>query len=138
MSSGTLYEVHGCAKGQWRTIRTCGDAESAIAEAVRLRSTRRFSGIRVTEERYQNSSGQFVTRVVYRYAHRTRTPADYAQPSLSSSGLVARSSTSVAQLTRGVFQHGSETQAEFCDRLWFRLGLIVLPALGALYAIHWL
>jgi hypothetical protein len=73
-AENTIYEIDVCSKGEWKTLSTFGEAGEAIAEAVRLRRSYRYAGIRVTEETFQQA-GNFVSRVVYRYALETGYPS---------------------------------------------------------------
>lgn len=71
MSGNAAYEVQGYTGGVWRTLRVCGDAEDAIAEAKR--DNRKYLSVRVTAEIYNENSGKYISRTVYR--HSQLTPA---------------------------------------------------------------
>jgi hypothetical protein len=68
MYAGTaIYEIHACsAQGQWQIAATFDDPNAAVAEAVRLRGSQRYIGIRVTEV-FHDAVDEFATRVIYRY-----------------------------------------------------------------------
>lgn len=133
-TSETIFEIHACAKGHWRTLGTFEDANEAIAEAVRLRRTLKYSGIRVTAESYQDSSGKFARRVVYRYSHETRSPAAAAAD--------WRAATSVPSVRyEPVAPSEPETAEplvdhEFMRMIAVRLGFVILAAIVTLWALH--
>lgn len=129
----TIFEIHACAKGQWRTLGTFEDANDAIAEAVRLRRTLKYSGIRVTAEIYQDSSGKFARRVVYRYSHATRPPAaaaDWRPAAAGPSVRCAPVAPSEPQTADPLLDH------EFMRMIALRLGFVILAAMVTLWALH--
>lgn len=133
-ASETIFEIHACAKGRWRTLGTFEDANQAIAEAVRLRRTLKYSGIRVTAEHYQNASGQFASRVLYRYSHKTREPGEAAfawRPAASAPTVgIERERQNEPPALAPLFDN------EFIRMIAVRLGFVVLAALVALWALH--
>lgn len=75
MYAGTMiYEIHACARGQWHTVATFNDPNAAVAEAVRLRTTRRYAGIRVIEA-FHDAVDKSAARMVYRYTATRPTAA---------------------------------------------------------------
>ena len=68
MSGNAAFEVQGYAGGVWRTLRVCGDADDAIAAAKGTRANRKYLSVRVTSEIYNEGTGKFVSRVVYRHS----------------------------------------------------------------------
>lgn len=60
-----IYEIHVRAQRQWRTVATFNDPNAAVAQAVQLRGSRRYAGIRVTEA--HDATDKSAARVVYRY-----------------------------------------------------------------------
>jgi hypothetical protein len=132
-ASETIFEIHACAKGHWRTLGTFEDANDAIAEAVRLRRTLKYSGIRVTAESYQNSSGKFASRVVYRYSHKTRPPVAPAGWRTAASGPTdgfTRASPSEPESADPLVDQ------EFMRMIAVRLGFVILAAIVTLWALH--
>ena len=88
-AENTSYEVHACFQGQWKTLGEFADANEAVAEAVRLRRSRRYVGIRVTEA-FHDAVNKFADRVIYRYtAERDRRAAP---PAISETSVIAASS----------------------------------------------
>jgi hypothetical protein len=68
MSGHAAYEVQGYAGGVWRTLRVCGDADDAVAEAKGTRDNRKYLSVRVTAEIYNENSGKYFSRTVYRHS----------------------------------------------------------------------
>lgn len=132
-ASETIFEIHACAKGRWRTLGAFEDANEAIAEAVRLRRTLKYSGIRVTAESYRNSSGQFASRVVYRYSHETRQPGAPAGWSTAASGASAHSEQESPSEPPSVHPM---IDGEFIRMIAVRLGFVILAAIVTLWALH--
>lgn len=127
----TFFELRIRAKGQWRTLGTFDDANAAIAEAIRLRRTLKYSGIRVTEESYQNNSGKFASRVVYRYSHKTRQPgAGWPGAAPVSAGGSEGTSPNEAQSAI------PSADDEFVRTIAVRLGFVILAAIVTLWIIH--
>lgn len=82
MYAGTaIYEIHTCpAQGRWQIITTFDDPNMAVAEAVRLRRSQCYIGIRVTEV-FHDTVDKFAARVIYRYtADGNRHNATAARP----------------------------------------------------------
>jgi len=86
-AENTSYEVHACFQGQWKTLGEFADANEAVAEAVRLRRSRRYVGIRVTEA-FHDAVNKFADRVIYRYTAERRA----APPTISETSVIAASS----------------------------------------------
>lgn len=132
-ASETIFEIHACSKGHWRMLGTFEDANDAIAEAIRLRRTLKYSGIRVTAESYQDSSGKFARRVVYRYSHETRPPAAAADWRSAASGPAGRcepGTPSQPETAEPLVDH------EFMRMIAVRLGFVILAAIVTLWALH--
>jgi hypothetical protein len=96
-AENTTYEIQACSTGPWQTLGIFSDASDAIAEAVRLRRSNLYMGIRVTEEAYMQAAGTFASRIVYRYSR---------EPQLSPVA-VAPSATSPAALRVGLRHRAS-------------------------------
>jgi hypothetical protein len=130
-ANDTIFELRVRAKGQWRTLGTFDDANVAIAEAIRLRRTLKYSGIRVTEESYQNNSGKFASRVVYRYSHQTRQPGmRWPAAAQESVGVTERETPHEAQSA------SPTADQEFVRTIALRLGFVLLAAIITLWMIH--
>lgn len=80
MSGNAAYEVQGYAGGVWRTLRVCGDADDAIAEAKGTRDNRKYLSVRVTAEIYNENSGKYISRTVYRHSQLTPAQKAAVQP----------------------------------------------------------
>jgi len=65
-AENSTYELHARLQGQWKTLGTFDDANQAVAEAVRLRRSRCYVGIRVTEA-FHDAVDKLAARVIYRY-----------------------------------------------------------------------
>lgn len=82
-AENSTYELHACLQGQWKTLGTFDDANQAVAEAMRLRRSRCYVGIRVTEA-FHDAVNKFAARVIYRYtAERDDTQAVMLQTSVT-------------------------------------------------------
>lgn len=82
-----IYEIQACpAQGQWQIVTTFDDPNAAVAEAMRLRGSQRYIGIRVAEVFY-DTVDKFVARMIYRYtADRNRHGATATQPDVAVAG----------------------------------------------------
>ncbi len=129
----TIFEIHACAKGHWRTLGTFEDANDAIAEAMRLRRTLKYSGIRVTAESYQDSSGKFARRVVYRYSHETRPPAAVADWHPAAAGPSVRCAPVAPSESEAA---DPLVDLEFLRMIAVRLGFVILAAIVTLWVLR--
>jgi hypothetical protein len=86
-----VYEIHACLKGQWNAIGIFHDPNKAFAEAVKLRHSHQYAGIRVTEV-FQDAVDRLTARVIYRYTaekdHRSVAPT-ISQPATIDSPALA-------------------------------------------------
>ena len=60
------YELHTYLKGVWKIDSMFDDPEIAIEEAKRVEESRRYSGIRVIEEVYDQDKNRTATRTIFR------------------------------------------------------------------------
>lgn len=60
------YELHTYLKGVWKIDSMFDDPEIAIEEAKRVEESRRYSGIRVIEEVYDQDKNRTSTRTIFR------------------------------------------------------------------------
>ena len=60
------YEIQTYRDGKWMIDMVFDDAEFAIHEATRIDATRRYSGVRVMEEIYDDATDKTIARVIYR------------------------------------------------------------------------
>lgn len=140
MSGKAAFEVQGYAGGVWRTLRVCGDEEDAVAEAKGTRANRKYLSVRVTTESYNEDTGKFLSRVVYRHSllapeQRTapqqplRTTASPPREALRQrrAGRPAGTSAAAVELA------GSGTIA---GMLVWRLGLVALIGLSLVLALQ--
>jgi len=138
MSGNTAYEVQGYTGGVWRTLRVCDDQDDAVDEAKRARHNHKYLSVRVTVEVFNEASGKFFSRVVYRYSCLTpEQRAAVLQP--------RRSATSSIDIPRRprygqpAYDTPAVELAEFdtiTEMLIWRLGLVALIGLSLLLAIH--
>lgn len=102
-----IYEIHACLKGQWNAVGIFTDPNQAVAEAVRLRHSHRYAGIRVTEV-FQDAVDRLTARVIYRYTtekrHRPEAPA-ISQPATVDSP--ARTTPAHASIGQGPAKLGA-------------------------------
>jgi hypothetical protein len=132
-AENTIYEIHVCSKNQWKTLGTFDEASEAIAEAVRLRRSHRYVGIRVTEETYRQATGSFASRVVYRYALETGHRPTAVTSEFARSAPIERPSG------YGVAEAETVPPTEIQDliqMLAVRLGFVIVAAILALTAIR--
>ena len=74
-----IYEIHARAQGQWHTVATLNDPNAAVAEAMRLRTSRRYAGIRVIEV-FPDAVDKSAARMVYRYTAKEPNAATIDAP----------------------------------------------------------
>ena len=66
MSSMKAFEIHTYQSGKWRIDSVFDDRDLALFEAQRMDESGRYTGIRVTEEIYVESTQQTKTRTIFR------------------------------------------------------------------------
>ncbi len=92
MYAGTvIYEIHVRAQRQWRTVATSNDPNAAVAQAVQLRGSRRYAGIRVTEA-FHDAADKSTARAIYRYTAAEPSAAALDAPSQDRSATTEPSS----------------------------------------------
>lgn len=135
-AENSIYEIHVCSKGQWKTLGTFDEASKAIAEAVRLRRSRRYVGIRVTEETFRQTAGSFASRVVYRYALETgHRPTASSSEFAGSAPIERHSGYGMAQAAEVESVPPTQIQ-DLVQMLAVRLGFVIVAAVLALMAIR--
>ena len=137
MSGNAAFEVQGYAGGVWRTLRVCGDADDAIAAAKGTRANRKYLSVRVTSEIYNEGTGKFVSRVVYR--HSLLTPEQRPAPAQPQR---ATAPVREAMRPRRSVRPARPAAAELVESdtiagmLVWRLGLVALIGLSLLAALQ--
>lgn len=89
------FEIHTFQNGKWKIDSVFDDRELAMFEAQRMESGRRYSGIRVVEEVFDESSQQSTSRTIF-----SGTKLDQAAPKAKPKAK-ADSGTSAGKNTRG-------------------------------------
>ena len=74
-----VYEIHTFRDGAWKIDSIFGDRDLAVLEAQRVEKTRRYSGVRVIEETYDEATDRTVTRTIYRSSKVDRPNAEVRQ-----------------------------------------------------------
>jgi hypothetical protein len=68
MASDVTYEIQILTAGQWKTDSMYDERELAVAEAKNIEQTRRgLLALRVVAEHFDESTGLFTPRTVYRF-----------------------------------------------------------------------
>ena len=135
--SGNAFEVQGYAGGVWRTLRVCGDADDAIAEAKGTRANRKYLSVRVTSEIYNENAGKFFSRVVYRHSllmPEQRTAQPPPGPAAPPRDPVRR--RRAVQPARTVAAAAELTEDTIAGMLVWRLGLVALIGLSMVLALQ--
>ncbi len=60
------FEIHTFRGGKWKIDSVFDDKELALFEARRMDESSRYSGVRVIEENFNESSNETVTRTLYK------------------------------------------------------------------------
>lgn len=135
-----IYEIQACpAQGQWQIVTTFDDPNAAVAEAMRLRGSQRYIGIRVAEV-FHDTVDKFVTRMIYRYtADRNRhgstgtsLEAPVADSRSSKQALGDEPTTTDASLTRRKTEAAGWSLGRF---LPMHLSVVIAAALLVLLTI---
>lgn len=130
-AENNIYEIHACSRGQWKTLGKFNDGNEAIAEAVRMRRSHEYVGIRVTEESFQDTVGKFASRVVYDYSLEPhRRPVMVMPPAVTMSAGPFGSSVQLGMMDPTPHEETlapAETQS-FAQPLAMRLGFMLLAA----------
>lgn len=66
MSEMKAFEIHTFQGGKWKIDSVFDDRDLALFEAQRMDESSRYSGVRVIEEIYVESTQQTKTRTIYR------------------------------------------------------------------------
>lgn len=66
MSDMKAFEIHTYQSGKWKIDSVFDDRDLAMFEAQRMDSSGRYTGIRVVEEIYLESTRETKTRTIYR------------------------------------------------------------------------
>lgn len=132
-TANTTYEVQGFAGGEWFRLRVCGESEDAIAEAMRARRGRKYLSVRVSAEVYDETTGKYHSRVVYRYSPLTEDRAV----------AVRRAQQRASREDRGrdntPFRAPAMELAEpesLTDMLIWRMGLVAIIGVGLWMGVH--
>ncbi len=62
------FEIHTFRGGKWKIDSVFDDRDLAVFEAERMETSRRFAGIRVVEENFDESTQKITTRTIFRGA----------------------------------------------------------------------
>lgn len=129
----TIYEVHARSKGQWRTLGTYDDANAAVAEAVRLRHSHHYLGIRVTEALHDTVDA-FSDRVIYRYT--VEQSHHSAIPAICQTSIIDSPDTGTRSPNEGASSRRERASAGWIGEwLTRRLGLAIVIMLFTLITI---
>jgi len=60
------FEIHTFRGGNWKIDSVFDDKELALFEARRMDESSRYSGVRVVEENFNESSNETVTRTLFK------------------------------------------------------------------------
>ena len=60
------YEIHTFQKGAWKMDSVFDDRDLAMNEAKKVDDANRYSGVRVIEEIYDESTDETFTRIIFR------------------------------------------------------------------------
>lgn len=60
------YEIHTHRQGNWKMDSVFDDRNLALHEAQKADESNRYSGVRVVEETYDETTNQTTTRVIFR------------------------------------------------------------------------
>ena len=60
------FEIHTFRGGKWKIYSVFDDKELALFEARRMDESSRYSGVRVIEENFNESSQETVTRTLFK------------------------------------------------------------------------
>jgi hypothetical protein len=61
-----VYEIHTFRDGAWKIDSIFDDRDLAMLEAQRVERAKRYSGVRVVEETFDEVTDKTVTRTIYR------------------------------------------------------------------------
>lgn len=75
MSTLRVFEIHTYRGGSWRIDSVFDDRDLAMMEADRIERSRRYSGVRVIEETFNDETQRGATRTVYRSSKADRINA---------------------------------------------------------------
>lgn len=60
------FEIHTFQGGKWKIDSVFDDRELAVFEAQRMEGSKRYSGVRVVEENFDEQTHQTQTRTIYK------------------------------------------------------------------------
>lgn len=146
MSGYLSYELQTFLGGTWKTDSVFDDREIATFEAQRVQKSGRYSAVRLVEDRYDQKSGNYVSKTVFR-----ATKAD--SPNIEATDRLRKARIEKDQLRQAErkivrddeeFEEGDDDFADAAAysgpgpvALTIRFGAIALSGIGVIIALHY-
>ena len=74
------YELHTLRNGQWKMDSVFDDRDLAISQATQADETKRYAGIRLIEEDYNETTETATTRIIFRGGTASKTDSKKPPP----------------------------------------------------------
>jgi hypothetical protein len=134
------FEIHTFQSGRWKIDSIFDDKELALFEAKRMDGSGRFSGVRVVEEAFDESTNKTSARTIYRGTKATQSNKEDLQAKLAARQEAAllrrRKVVREAERRRAEQRKAKKKKQSNPYRLISILLLLAVIALGALYALE--
>ena len=84
------FEIHTFQSGKWKIDSVFDDRELAVFEAQRMESSKRYIGVRVIEETFDEATQHTATRTIYKGTMLEQSPMPEAVRKAASGGKGAK------------------------------------------------
>lgn len=127
-----VYEIHTFRDGAWKIDSIFDDRDLAMLEAQRVERAKRYSGVRVVEETFDEVTDKTVTRTIYRSSRvdKPNTEAFHRRAEAIQHPTRARPSRPEQPAKRPASLHHVLVVATLTA------GAILFSGLGAIYALN--
>lgn len=130
------FEIHTFQGGRWKIDSVFDDRELAVFEAQRMEGSRRYSGVRVVEETFDEGTQQTSTRTIYRgtvVESRVAPDQTATKPGVAKGGRAAPTGPTTPRPRR---QTASASSTRSTGFLMAALGALVVFGVGAVVALR--
>lgn len=129
------YEIHTFRDGAWKIDSVFDDKDLAVLEAQRIERARRYAGVRVVEETFDEVTDRAVTRTIYR--SRAARPVSLApDATLPPTPLPVAMALAAAADVPVAMTKPRQSLTRLLVVSMLTLAAILFSSLGALYALN--
>lgn len=135
-----VYELHLFRDRDWKIDSVFDDRDLAVMEARRIERSKRYLGVRVLEETFDQATSRTASRTIYR-SNKVETPQPEALPPRNAgAALRAPVAPPARPKARGVTptkrSRGYHSPSQVLLVTSLTIGAVLVCGLGALYALR--